>query len=120
MSLAATGLSIGATLLWSQPAGEYTVGLAYGLTSAVAFGAFVTLISNAVAPDQQGWILGVVGSAVSLGGVVAALASGALDALTPGLPILLATALLAAGAAGIALYRPAPAPVLAPVTADSL
>ena len=63
-------------MLLLQPAGEYTVGLAYGLTSAVAFG-LRDADFQCGAPDQQGWILGVVGSAVSLGGVVAALASGA-------------------------------------------
>src|SRR6202043_3930524 len=92
--LALTTLVIPLTLSLGLPSEEYVLAVLSGITISIAFGAFVALMSNLVSADRQGWILGITGSTVSLGYVIAALVSGVLTGFAPADPVVMATVLM--------------------------
>jgi len=114
--LALTTLVIPLTLTLGLPSEEYILAVLSGITISIAFGAFVALMSNLVSADRQGWILGITGSTVSLGYVIAALVSGVLTGFAPADPVVMATVLMGISAVGLFLYRP-PFQVVAPTPA---
>ena len=69
-----------------------------GVTVNVAYPSIVTMLSDRVSGDQQGWILGMVGSAVALGWAISSLISGAIGGWGHSLPIVLAGAVMALSA----------------------
>ena len=64
----------------------------------IAFPSIVTMLSDRVAPERQGWILGMVGSAAAMGWGISSVISGALGGLGHALPVMLAAALMAGAA----------------------
>ena len=61
----------------------------------------VTMLSDRVMGERQGWILGMVGSAAAMGWGVSSLLSGALGGLGHALPVVAAAALM--GMAALAM-----------------
>ncbi|OWT61881.1 MFS transporter [Candidimonas nitroreducens] len=109
--LAVAGLWFTAALV-AVSAAAYHMALQWALTLpvsiavSVAYGAIITLFSNAVGQERQGWILGISISVNAAMWGLASIVSGALSGLGYGLPILLA--LLSLAASAVLMGRPAP------------
>ncbi len=96
--LALTACAMVACLLAIHPYQAYLAALVTGVTVNVAYPSIVTMLSDRVAADQQGWILGMVGSAVALGWGISSLISGTIGGFGHTLPIVLAGAVMALSA----------------------
>ncbi len=79
----------------------YAAALIAGVTINVAFPSIVTMLSDRVANDRQGWILGMVGSAAALGWGISSLASGVIGGWGHDLPVVLAAVLMMLSAAAV-------------------
>ena len=77
---------------------EYAAALIAGITINIAYPSIVTMLSDRVAPDRQGWILGMVGSAAAMGWAIASVISGVLGGLEHAFPIMMAAVLMAGAA----------------------
>jgi MFS transporter, DHA1 family, tetracycline resistance protein len=102
-TLAVLGLALNAAamlvcLVLVRPYQEYAMALVAGVTVNIAYPSIVTMLSDRVTGERQGWILGMVGSAAAMGWGVSSLLSGALGGLGHALPIVLAAALMAMAA----------------------
>lgn len=111
--LAVAGLLLNAgtialCLLVATPYQAYLTALVAGITINVAFPSIVTLLSDRVSGDRQGWILGMVGSAAALGWGVASLLSGAIGGWGHDLPVGLAAALMLLAAVALKFVTASP------------
>ncbi|MCF8532384.1 MAG: MFS transporter [Reyranella sp.] len=102
-TLAVLGLALNAAamlacLVLVHPYQEYMMALVAGITVNIAYPSIVTMLSDRVTGERQGWILGMVGSAAALGWGVSSLLSGALGGLGHALPVVLAAALMSMAA----------------------
>ncbi len=102
-SLAVAGLGLNAAaialcLVLGSAYQEYAAALIAGITVNIAYPSILTMLSDRVAPDRQGWILGMVGSAAAMGWTVASVVSGMLGGLEHALPIMMAAVLMAGAA----------------------
>jgi MFS family permease len=102
-SLAVTGLAMNAAaialcLVLGSAYQEYAAALIAGITINIAYPSILTMLSDRVAPDRQGWILGMVGSAAAMGWTVASILSGMLGGLEHALPIMMAVVLMVGAA----------------------
>jgi MFS family permease len=102
-TLAVVGLGLNAAtmvvcLMLDSAYQEYAAALIAGITVNIAFPSIVTMLSDRVAPERQGWILGMVGSAAAMGWGISSVISGALGGLGHALPVMLAAALMAGAA----------------------
>jgi MFS family permease len=102
-TLAVAGLGLNAAtmvvcLMLDSAYQEYAVALIAGITVNIAFPSIVTMLSDRVASERQGWILGMVGSAAAMGWGISSVISGALGGLGHALPVMLAAALMAGAA----------------------
>ncbi|WP_029005875.1 MFS transporter [Azorhizobium doebereinerae] len=102
-SLAVAGLGLNAAtmvlcLMLTSIYQAYAVALIAGITVNVAYPSIVTLLSDRVAAERQGWILGMVGSTAAMGWGISSLVSGALGGLGHALPVMLAAGLMAGAA----------------------
>lgn len=102
-TLAVTGLGLNAAtmalcLIATSPYQAYAAGLMAGITINIAYPSIVTMLSDRVAPERQGWILGMVGSAAAMGWAISSVVSGGLGGLGHALPIALAAVLMACAA----------------------
>jgi MFS transporter, DHA1 family, tetracycline resistance protein len=102
-TLAVAGLGLNAAtmvvcLMLDSAYQEYAAALIAGITVNIAFPSIVTMLSDRVAPERQGWILGMVGSAAAMGWGISSVISGALGGLGHALPVMLAGALMAGAA----------------------
>jgi MFS transporter, DHA1 family, tetracycline resistance protein len=98
-SLAVTGLGLNAAtmvlcLVLGSAYQQYAAALIAGITINIAYPSIVTMLSDRVSPQRQGWILGMVGSAAAMGWAVSSVVSGALGGLDQALPVVLAAALM--------------------------
>jgi MFS family permease len=118
-SLAVAGLGLNAAtmvlcLLLASAYQEYVAALIAGITVNIAYPSIVTMLSDRVAPERQGWILGMVGSAAAMGWGISSVISGALGGLGAALPVVLAAALMACATGAISVlaadWRGATAP----------
>lgn len=101
LSVAGLALNAGAIALClalDSPYQEYGAALVAGITINIAYPSILTMLSDRVPPDRQGWILGMVGSAAAMGWTIASVLSGMLGGLGPALPVMLAAALMATAA----------------------
>ena len=85
-TLAVAGLALNAVtmvlcLMLDSAYQEYAAALIAGITVNIAFPSIVTMLSDRVAPERQGWILGMVGSAAAMGWGISSVISGALGGL---------------------------------------
>jgi DHA1 family tetracycline resistance protein-like MFS transporter len=96
--LALTACAMVICLMAIHPYQAYLAALVTGVTVNVAYPSIVTMLSDRVAADQQGWILGMVGSAVALGWAISSLISGAIGGWGHSLPIVLAGVVMASSA----------------------
>ncbi|WP_341990678.1 MFS transporter [Azorhizobium sp. AG788] len=101
--LAVAGLGLNAAmmvvcLIVGSAYQAYAAALIAGITINIAYPSIVTLLSDRVTPERQGWILGMVGSGAALGWGISSLVSGALGGLGQALPVVLAAVLMAAAA----------------------
>jgi MFS family permease len=118
-SLAVAGLGLNAAtmvlcLVLGSAYQEYAAALIAGITVNIAYPSIVTMLSDRVATDRQGWILGMVGSAAAMGWAMSSVISGALGGLEHALPVMTAAALMAGAALAMtvagARWRSARAP----------
>jgi MFS family permease len=118
-SLAVAGLGLNAAtmvlcLVLGSAYQEYAAALIAGITVNIAYPSIVTMLSDRVATDRQGWILGMVGSAAAMGWAISSVISGALGGLEHALPVMTAAALMAGAALAMtvagASWRSARAP----------
>jgi MFS family permease len=105
-TLAVTGLVLTAAtmvlcLILNSPYQEYAAALIAGIAVNIAYPSIVTMASDRVSPERQGWLLGTVGSAAAMGWGISSLVSGALGGLGHALPVVLAAALMVC--AGLAM-----------------
>ena len=101
--LAVTGLALNAAaialcLVLGSAYQEYAAALIAGITINIAYPSILTMLSDRVTPDRQGWILGMVGSGAAMGWTIASVMSGLLGGLGHALPIMLAASLMAGAA----------------------
>jgi MFS family permease len=99
-TLAVTGLGLNAAtmvlcLMATSAYQAYAAGLMAGITINIAYPSIVTMLSDRVTPERQGWILGMVGSAAAMGWAISSVVSGGLGGLGHALPIVLAAILMA-------------------------
>lgn len=102
-SLAVAGLALNAAsmvlcLVLGSAYQAYAAALIAGITVNIAYPSIVTMLSDRVTPERQGWILGMVGSAAAMGWGISSVISGALGGLGQALPVALAAALMASAA----------------------
>lgn len=102
-TLAVTGLGLNAAtmvlcLMATSAYQAYGAGLLAGITINIAYPSIVTMLSDRVTPERQGWILGMVGSAAAMGWAISSVVSGGLGGLGHALPIVLAAVLMACAA----------------------
>ena len=102
-TLAVAGLGLNAAtmvlcLMATSAYQAYVAGLMAGITINIAYPSIVTMLSDRVTPERQGWILGMVGSAAAMGWTISSVVSGGLGGLGHALPIVLAAALMACAA----------------------
>lgn len=102
-TLAVTGLGLNAAtmvlcLMASSAYQAYGAGLLAGITINIAYPSIVTMLSDRVTPERQGWILGMVGSAAAMGWAISSVVSGGLGGLGHALPIVLAAILMTCAA----------------------
>lgn len=102
-TLAVTGLGLNAAtmvlcLMATSAYQAYAAGLLAGITINIAYPSIVTMLSDRVTPERQGWILGMVGSAAAMGWAISSVVSGGLGGLGHALPIVLAAILMACAA----------------------
>ena len=105
-TLAVTGLGLNAAtmvlcLIATSAVQAYAAGLFAGITINIAYPSIVTMLSDRVPPERQGWILGMVGSAAAMGWAISSVVSGALGGLGHALPIGLAAVLMGGAAVGM-------------------
>jgi MFS transporter, DHA1 family, tetracycline resistance protein len=96
--LALTAATMVVCLVLTSAYYEYVAALVVGIAVNIAYPSIVTMASDRVGADRQGWLLGTVGSAAAMGWAISSLMSGALGGIGHALPIALA-ALLMGGAA---------------------
>jgi MFS family permease len=104
IGLGLTALVMPLTMASAAAPSEYAVAIVSGATVSIAFASFVTMLSNAVPADRQGWVLGIVGSTAALSWGIASGLAGVLNGFSPAWPILLSTILMALSALGMVLY----------------
>ncbi|MBA4788778.1 MAG: MFS transporter [Rhizobiales bacterium] len=102
-TLAVAGLGLNAVtmvlcLVLGTPYLEYGAALMAGITVNVAYPSIVTLLSDRVSAERQGWILGMVGSAAAMGWGISSIVSGAIGGLGHALPVVMAAVLMAGAA----------------------
>lgn len=102
-SLAVAGLGLNAVtmvlcLVLGSAYQEYAAAFIAGITINIAYPSIVTMLSDRVAADRQGWILGMVGSAAAMGWGISSVISGALGGLEHALPIMMAAVLMTGAA----------------------
>lgn len=105
-TLAVTGLALNAAtmvlcVLLGSAYEQYIAALLAGITINIGYPSIVTMLSNRVAAERQGWLMGLVGSSAAMGWGISSTISGALGGLEHALPVLLATALMAGAALGM-------------------
>jgi len=79
-----------------------------GTTIAIAYSTIITMFSNQVGDDEQGWVMGVTGSIMALCFGINALVTGLVVHYYLGLPMVLAVMGLALSAFLIRCFRPMP------------
>ncbi|ODN41888.1 MFS transporter [Piscirickettsia litoralis] len=95
-----TGILVLLTLLIHNAYLSYLFTLLIGLTLAVAYSSIITLFSNQVGPDEQGWVMGVTGSIMALCFGLTSVSTGVIASFSgAAIPIVLAViGLLVSGA----------------------
>ncbi len=116
ISLVVTGVASLLLDMASRDAAAFVVAVPWALGASIAYIAIATLYSQAVGPDQQGSILGLVGGVFALTWVIGPIVGGLLEGYGILLPGILGAFLAIAGAGVLALRHPrstdeaAPAP----------
>lgn len=98
-TLAVAGLFLNAcamvaVLVVKTPYAAYATALLAGITINVAYPSIIAMLSDRVADDRQGWMLGMTGSAGAMGWGVASLVSGAIGGFGHALPVGLAAVVM--------------------------
>ena len=94
-----------ASTLVEWPWEEWIFGLPIAITVSVGYGTIITMFSDLVGANQQGWILGIATSVVSLSLGVVSLVSGELSAWNYAAPMYMACLAFAASWALILLHN---------------
>jgi len=88
---------------------EWLLGLPISIAVSVGYGTIITMFSDLVGPDKQGWILGFAISVVAFAQGLVSLVSGGLSILSYAAPLYFAVASLLAGSILLSYYiRKAP------------
>jgi len=111
-SLAVITVLVMASLLAPIAWEEWLLGLPIAITVSVGYGTILTMFSDLVHADQQGWILGIATSVVSFSLGVVSLVSGGLGAWHYAAPLYMACAAFAASWILILRYNRRSAPGL--------
>lgn len=107
-TLAVLGLLLNAgaialVLLARTPELAYATALLAGITVNIAWPSIVGMLTDRVAADRQGWLMGMTGSAGAMGWAVASLLSGAIGGFGHALPVMLAAVVMASTAFATAI-----------------
>lgn len=94
VGLLLTAGAIAAVLAARTPDLAYATALVAGIAVNIAFPAIVTMASDRVPDDRQGWVMGMTGSAGALGWAISSLLSGIIGGFGHQLPVILAAVVM--------------------------
>ena len=107
-SIAAAGLWLTSVLLavsiWSHEVWlQWAIAIPIATTVSVAYGAIITMFSDSVTPERQGWILGITISVTAFAWGFASIVSGVLSGISYVAPLIMALVTLTLSS--IAIHR---------------